>query len=134
MLYENFQLLKVQYFWVMFLLMTKFTSVVAFGNPPSEGCRSHIVLSESGTAHLLIRRQSFLYISLKQLNSLYFKVFLFNVNLFEREGEREEERERHTESEASSRLWAVRTEPNMGLELTNCEIMTRAKSDTCLMD
>ena len=34
------------------------------------------------------------------------------------------EREGGTESEASSRLWAVRTEPAVGLELTNREIMT----------
>ena len=32
------------------------------------------------------------------------------------------EREGDTESETGSRLWAV--EPNMGLELTDCEIMT----------
>ena len=34
------------------------------------------------------------------------------------------EREGDTESEAGSRLWAVSTEPNAGLELTNPEIMT----------
>ena len=34
------------------------------------------------------------------------------------------EREGDTEIEAGSRLWAVSTEPNAGLELTNCEIMT----------
>ena len=34
------------------------------------------------------------------------------------------ERETHTESEAGSRLGAVSTEPDTGLELTNCEIMT----------
>ena len=28
-----------------------------------------------------------------------------------------------TESEAGSRLWAVSTEPDMGLKPTNCEIM-----------
>ena len=35
-----------------------------------------------------------------------------------------EEREGETESEAGSRLPAVSTEPNVGLELTNEEIMT----------
>ena len=54
------------------------------------------------------------------------------------ERERERERERETEcewgrgreregdreSEAGSRLWAVRAEPDVGLEPTNCEIMT----------
>ena len=34
------------------------------------------------------------------------------------------EREGDTESETGSRLWAVSTEPNAGLELTDCEIMT----------
>ena len=34
------------------------------------------------------------------------------------------EREGNTESEAGSRLRAVSTEPNMGLELTNHKIMT----------
>ena len=34
------------------------------------------------------------------------------------------EREGDTESEAGSRLQAVSTEPDPGLELTNCEIMT----------
>ena len=51
---------------------------------------------------------------------------------FERERERERksvsrgaaERERETESEAGSRLPAISTEPHVGLELTNCEIMT----------
>ena len=37
------------------------------------------------------------------------------------------EREGDTESEAGSRLWAVSTEPNMGLKPTNCEIMTWGK-------
>ena len=34
------------------------------------------------------------------------------------------EREGDTESEAGSRLLPVSTEPDMGLELTGCEIMT----------
>ena len=37
------------------------------------------------------------------------------------------EREGDTESEAGSRLHAVSTEPDTGLELTNREIMTRAE-------
>ena len=50
--------------------------------------------------------------------------------LRERERERQimsrggPERDRYTESEAGSRLRAVSTEPNAGLELTNLEIMT----------
>ena len=37
------------------------------------------------------------------------------------------EREGDTESEAGSRLWAVSTEPDTGLALTDGEIMTRAE-------
>ena len=37
------------------------------------------------------------------------------------------ERGGDTEPEAGSRLWAVSTEPDMGLELTDCEIMTWAE-------
>ena len=41
-----------------------------------------------------------------------------------RVGEEQRERERDTEFEAGSRLWAVSTGPDAGLELTNREIMT----------
>ena len=37
------------------------------------------------------------------------------------------EREGDTESEAESRLWAVSTEPDVGLKLTSHEIMTQAE-------
>ena len=59
--------------------------------------------------------------------------FIFYFNFFERETERVSmsregaEREGDTESEAGSRLRAVSTEPDVGLEPTNCEIMTWAK-------
>ena len=43
------------------------------------------------------------------------------------------EREGDTESEAGSRLWAVSTEPDMGLKLMDCEIMTWAEVG-CLTD
>ena len=45
----------------------------------------------------------------------------------------EAEREEDTESEAGSRLWAVSTEPDAGLELTDCEIVTWAEVG-CLTD
>ena len=50
-------------------------------------------------------------------------IIIFNVYLFgERtSGERERERERE---KIPSRLCAVSAEPDVGLELTNCEIMT----------
>ena len=54
----------------------------------------------------------------------------------QRETEHEQggaEREGDTESEVGSRLWAVSTEPDAGLELTNCEIMTWAEV-RCLTD
>ena len=37
---------------------------------------------------------------------------------------RDIEREGDTDSEAGSRLLAVSTEPDMGLEPTNCKVMT----------
>ena len=37
------------------------------------------------------------------------------------------ERGGDTESKAGSRLWAVSTEPDTGLEVKNCEIMTWAE-------
>ena len=58
------------------------------------------------------------------------KKFFLNVYLFLRDWERQSmsrggaEREGDTESEAGSWLWAVSTESDVGLELTNCEIMT----------
>ena len=39
----------------------------------------------------------------------------------------EGQREGDTESETGSRLWAVSTEPDTGLELTDLEIMTWAE-------
>ena len=58
-----------------------------------------------------------------------FKIF-FNVSLFLRDRERQSmsrggaETEGDTEPEAGSRLRAVSTEPDAGLELTNREITT----------
>ena len=55
---------------------------------------------------------------------------MFYYLFFEREKERQSvskggaEGEGDTESEAGSRLRAVSTEPDAGLELTDCEIMT----------
>ena len=43
------------------------------------------------------------------------------------------EREGDTESETGSRLWAVSTEPDVGLELPDHEIMTWAEVG-CLTD
>ena len=37
------------------------------------------------------------------------------------------EKEGDTESQAGSRLWAVSTEPDAGLQLMDCEIMTWAE-------
>ena len=43
-------------------------------------------------------------------------------------GRAEREREGDKESEAGSRLQVVRMEPDAGLKLTNCEIMTGAQA------
>ena len=65
---------------------------------------------------------------LDHLVVLFFCVFVY-LFLREREGEREHsrggaEREGDRDSEAGSRLQAVSTEPDEGLEPTNQEIMT----------
>ena len=58
------------------------------------------------------------------------KKFFVSIYSFLRDRERQRvsgggaEREGDTESETASRLRAVSTEPNTGLELTNHEIMT----------
>ena len=51
----------------------------------------------------------------------------------ERDGVGEGHREEETESEAVSRLWALSTEPDAGLELMNHEIMTWVEVG-CLTD
>ena len=65
------------------------------------------------------------------VSSFHLLIYLFlNVYSFLKDRERESasrggaEREGDTESEAGSRLRAVSTEPNAGLELTIHEIMT----------
>ena len=70
----------------------------------------------------------------ERIVNLYYYYF-FNLHLFLREREREREsenrggteREGDAESEAGSRLRAVSTEPDAGLEPTNREIMTCAE-------
>ena len=55
---------------------------------------------------------------------------MFYLFLRQRETEHEQgrvEREGDTESEAGSRLRTVSTEPDAGLEPTNCDIVTRAE-------
>ena len=64
------------------------------------------------------------------MTKIFFFNFFFNVYLFIWDRERQSmngggaEREGDTESEAGSRLQNVSTEPDTGLELMNCEIMT----------
>ena len=63
----------------------------------------------------------------------FFEILLFFSCLFilekatEHEQGRGRETEGDTESEADSKLWAVSMEPNVGLELTNHDIMTGAE-------
>ena len=57
----------------------------------------------------------------------FFFNFFFNfLIIFERgcEQQRGKERQGDTDSEAGSRLSAGSTEPDAGLELTNCKVMT----------
>ena len=57
--------------------------------------------------------------------------FLTFIYYWETERDRawvwEGQREGETESEAGSKLWAVSTEPDAGLELTTCKVMTWAE-------
>ena len=59
---------------------------------------------------------------------LHYKIFLCLILFRERERQSVScggaDRKGDTESEAGSRLWAVSTEPDVWLELTECEIMT----------
>ena len=63
----------------------------------------------------------------------HFFQFFKNVYFWKREREKDSvsgegaEIEGDTESEAGSGLWAVSTEPDVGLELMDCEIMTWAE-------
>ena len=60
-----------------------------------------------------------------------YKIFLTFIYFWERERQSTSrwgtEREGDTESKAGSRLWAISTEPDVGLEHMDCEIMTWAK-------
>ena len=66
-----------------------------------------------------------------EYNGLGSYVIIFNVYLFLRQRQSMNrggaEREGDTESETGSRLWAVSTEPEAGLELTDREIVTWAE-------
>ena len=75
----------------------------------------------------------------KNFNKLYqyplfffFKKNFLNVYLFLRERQSMSrggaEKEGDTECEAGSSLWAVSSEPDAGLKVTNCEIMTQAEA------
>ena len=57
---------------------------------------------------------------------LFFTVYLF-LRQSQSTSRGRAEREGDTELEADSRVWAVSTEPDVGLELAECEIVTWAK-------
>ena len=74
------------------------------------------------------------FIPVESYNMYYFSLGFFLKNFFyilDRERLSTSgwgaEKEGDTESEAGSRLWTVSTEPDTGLKLTNCEIMTWAE-------
>ena len=50
-------------------------------------------------------------------------MFIYLLRDRDRDREREREQAREGEREIPSRLLAVSTEPDVGLQLTNCEIM-----------
>ena len=53
-------------------------------------------------------------------------LFIFETETEHKQG-RGRERERETEPEVGSKLWALSTEPDSGVKLTDCEIMTWAE-------
>ena len=67
--------------------------------------------------------------SVKVFNpDIFFNVFIYFWERARQSSSRGgAEREGDPEYEAGSRLWAVSTKPDAGLELTNCEIMTWVK-------
>ena len=67
-------------------------------------------------------------VAIPQVSAFFLKNFLFLMFIFETvPSGGGAEREGDTESETGSRLWAVSTEPDAGLELTDREIMTWAE-------
>ena len=70
-------------------------------------------------------------VATKKVHNFFLIFFLMFIYFWDRERQSMNgggsEREGDTESEAGSRLWAVSTEPDTGLQLTNREIMTWAK-------
>ena len=60
----------------------------------------------------------------------FIKKNFFLTFIFERERGGGAEREGDTESEAGSRLWAVSTEPDVGLKLLNLKRRPELKLDT----
>ena len=66
---------------------------------------------------------------INRITSFFFLMFIYFWDRERQSMSREgAEREGDTESEAGSRLWAVSTEPDAGLELTDHEIMTWAEA------
>ena len=70
-------------------------------------CRGHVLL------HL-----KFAILEVRGISFIFFTFSFWSLFIFERE--------RETDSETSSRYWAISTEPDSGLVPTNCEIMTWA--------
>ena len=100
----------------------------------THGNAQALTLSESHTVPDLagMWRASYMGVSIQSLkmqdaNTTSCLLFLFLFNILVRVWVWEGQRERETESEASSRLWAVSTEPVAGLNLTNHEIMIWAE-------
>ena len=84
---------------------------------------THVVtdrLGRSGEGQILLLHSCLLFIFKK----IFFKCFYLFLRQRETEHEQGRGRGGDTESEAGSRLQAVSTEPDAGLELTECEIMT----------
>ena len=105
------------------------SSVYLFNSLSSLSTQPHVyLLTVCLSIHLLF--PSFANLSIGLILLIFLIRMFLNVSLFLRERERQgtsgrgTEREGDTEFEGGSRLWAVSTEPNAGLEPKNREIMT----------
>ena len=84
---------------------------------------TEIVILDKKETKTIVENKTHLY----STKTTLFKIFLVFIYFWDSAWAGEGQRERETESEAGSKLWAVSTKPDAGLELTNHEIMTWAK-------
>ena len=106
------------------------TELLAWGHPPPTPSPT-LKTAEIQNIFRLSFKCAYFYLA-KIWNYLFFINFFFNIYLWEAGQDRTwvgkgQRVGADTESKAGSRLWGVSTEPDAGLELTDCEIMIWAE-------